>query len=108
MMECDTLAFELTLHDIIKLSLRCSILLESTSTHFNASAFMHLLLYYERPSRIDYTKERYGGPFTTEQVEDVKTFVRILLFLVSLGPIFVMEVSSSILYLQCSVQFCKM
>ena len=28
----------------------------------------------ERPSRIDFSKERYGGPFTTEQVEDVKTF----------------------------------
>ena len=49
----------------------------------------------ERPSRIDYAKERYGGPFTTEQVENVKTFVRILTLLVSLGPIFVMEVPSS-------------
>ena len=47
-------------------------------------------------SRIDYAKERYGGPFTTEQVEDVKTFVRILTLLVSLGPVFVMDVSSSI------------
>ena len=26
----------------------------------------------ERPSRLDYAKERFGGPFTTEQVEDVK------------------------------------
>ena len=25
----------------------------------------------ERPSRIDYGKQSYGGPFTTEQVEDV-------------------------------------
>ena len=49
----------------------------------------------ERPSRIDYAKERYGGPFTTEQVEDVKTFVRILTLLASLGPLFVMDVSSS-------------
>ena len=30
------------------------------------------------PSRIDSGKSKYGGPFTTEQVEDVKTFLRIL------------------------------
>ena len=57
------------------------------------SAFTYC--FNERPSRIDYAKERYGGPFTTEQVEDVKTFVRILLLLVSLGPIFAMEFSYS-------------
>ena len=32
----------------------------------------------ERPSRMDFGKTKYGGPFTTEQVEDVKTFLRIL------------------------------
>ena len=26
------------------------------------------------PSRIDFSKSKNGGPFTTEQVEDVKTF----------------------------------
>ena len=31
------------------------------------------------PSRIDFAKKRYGGPFTAEQVEDVKTFFRLLL-----------------------------
>lgn len=30
------------------------------------------------PSRIDLGKIKYGGPFTTEQVEDVKTFFRII------------------------------
>ena len=30
----------------------------------------------EPPSRIDFGKSKYGGPFTTEQVEDVKTFLR--------------------------------
>ena len=30
------------------------------------------------PSRIDFGKSKYGGPFTTEQVEDVKTFLRLL------------------------------
>ena len=29
------------------------------------------------PSRIDFGKSKYGGPFTTEQVEDVKTFLRL-------------------------------
>ena len=49
----------------------------------------------EEPSRIDFTKERYGGPFTTEQVEDVKTFFRILVVLLALGPAFVLEVPTS-------------
>ena len=30
----------------------------------------------ELPSRIDFGKTKYGGPFTTEQVEDVNTFFR--------------------------------
>ena len=33
----------------------------------------------ERPTRLDYGKSKYGGPFTTEQVEDVKTFWRVFL-----------------------------
>ncbi len=38
------------------------------------------LTYWEEnvPSRIDLGKSRYGGPFTTEQVEDVKTFFKIV------------------------------
>ena len=50
----------------------------------------------EDPSRIDYAKERYGGPFTTEQVEDVKTFFRILVVLLALGLLFVLEIPASI------------
>ena len=49
----------------------------------------------ERPSRLDFAKERYGGPFTTEQVEDVKTFLRIITFLFAVGPVFVMDLPSS-------------
>ena len=30
------------------------------------------------PSHIDFGKSKYGGPFTTEQVEDVKTFLRLI------------------------------
>ena len=50
------------------------------------------LTYWEEdvPSRMDLGKSRYGGPFTTEQVEDVKTFFKIIviqipLFFVSLS-----------------------
>ena len=48
------------------------------------------------PSRLDFAKERYGGPFTTEQVENVKTFFRILLTLSALGPVFALEVPASV------------
>ena len=46
----------------------------------NRSAFT----YWEEdiPSRLDLGKSRYGGPFTIEQVEDVKTFFRLLTTLV--------------------------
>ena len=33
------------------------------------------------PSRIDFGKSKYGGPFTTEQVENVKTLLRIIVVL---------------------------
>ena len=33
-------------------------------------------------------KDKYGGPFTTEQVEDVKAFYGILKILFALGPVF--------------------
>ena len=36
------------------------------------------------PRRIDLGKHKYGGPFTTEEVEDTKSFFRILLLLLSL------------------------
>ena len=49
----------------------------------------------ELPSRIDFAKERFGGPFTTEQVEDVKTVLRILLVFVVLGTVFVLDVPTS-------------
>ena len=42
----------------------------------------------ELPSRMDLAKEKYGGPFTTEQVENVKVFLGILRILLTLGPFF--------------------
>ena len=47
------------------------------------------------PSRVDFAKERYGGPFTTEQVENVKTFFRILIVLFAMGPLYTLEVPAS-------------
>ena len=49
----------------------------------------------ERPSRLDYAKMRFGGPFTTEQVEDVKTFLRIVVVLITIGSVFVMGIPAS-------------
>ena len=53
----------------------------------------------EHPSRIDFGKRKYGGPFTTEQVEDVKTFLRLIL-VISLsgalpGPTIFLEYAES-------------
>ena len=36
------------------------------------------------PSRINFGKSKYGGPFTNEQVEDVKTLLQLLLLIISL------------------------
>ena len=45
----------------------------------------------ERPSRLDFGKRRYGGPYTTEQVENVKVALNMFKVLLSLGPIFLLE-----------------
>ena len=40
----------------------------------------------EEPSRLDYGKHKFGGPFTEEEVEDVKTVLRLMpLFLSPFG-----------------------
>ncbi len=39
------------------------------------------------PSGLDLGKTKYGGPFSTEEVEDVKVFYGILKILVALGPV---------------------
>ena len=43
----------------------------------------------EEPSRMDLAKERYGGCFTHEEVENVKTFLRIAVVLVTFFPLIV-------------------
>ena len=47
----------------------------------------------ELPSRMDLGKEKYGGPFTTEQVEDIKAFLGILRLLVTIGPVFTTDIA---------------
>ena len=39
----------------------------------------------EQPTRIDYGKEKFGGPFTEEEVEDVKTVLRLVPLVISLS-----------------------
>ena len=45
----------------------------------------------EHLSRLDFGKRRYGGPYTTEQVENVKVALNMFKVLLSLGPIFLLE-----------------
>ena len=49
--------------------------------------------YVLRALRLDLAKEKYGGPFTTEEVEDVKVFAGILRVLLTLGPTFLVDVA---------------
>ena len=46
---------------------------------------------HTKPSRIEFAKERFGGPFINEQVEDVRTFLKIVIALIPLGGILVLS-----------------
>ena len=48
----------------------------------------------ESPTRLDVGKHKYGGPFTTKQVEDVKTFWGILKVLITIGPVFLLQTAT--------------
>ena len=48
------------------------------------------------PSRLDFGKQRYGGPFTTEQVEDVKVLFNVVKVFLSLGPVFFLDLCATI------------
>ena len=52
--------------------------------------------YTEMPSRLDLCKKRYGGPFTTDEVETVKSFGHILLILVSMFGIYCTDTTITI------------
>ena len=47
------------------------------------------------PTGLDLGKSKYGGPFTTEQVENVKAFFGISFILLSLGPFFIADIAAS-------------
>ena len=47
------------------------------------------------PSRLNFSKKRYGGPFPNSDVEDVKTFFRVFCVLLCLFPLFILEVPVS-------------
>ena len=50
----------------------------------------------EHPSRLDFGKHKFGGPFTEEEVEDVKTIFRLTPLLVFLyGVVFFCELNLS-------------
>ena len=49
----------------------------------------------ELPSGLDLGKEKYGGCFTTEQVEDVKAFYGILKVLFSFGLVFFLDFAAN-------------
>ena len=60
----------------------------------NRSAFTYCE--NEHLSRIDYGKQRYGGPYTTEQVEDVKVFLNMMKIIFSIGPAFMLDFVATI------------
>ncbi|KAL5475847.1 hypothetical protein EMCRGX_G025717 [Ephydatia muelleri] len=57
------------------------------SSEHKAPVYRSALTYWDdtKPSRLDLGKSKYGGPFSTEEVEDVKTFFATSMVLVSLG-----------------------
>ena len=50
------------------------------------------------PTGLDLGKNKYGGPFTTEEVKDVKAFYGILKIVFSLGIIFFLDIASGPLF----------
>lgn len=84
------------------LHLLCNRWIDTTPQYYNPLKLIFRVLNYARkynyprnrsaltywednyPSRFDLGMDKYGGPFTVEQVEDVKTFLRLLLILTSI------------------------
>lgn len=58
----------------------------------------------EIPTGLNLGKTKYGGPFTTEQVEDVKTFYGILTIIFTLGGVFFLDISTDDILYQYSMQ----
>ncbi len=58
------------------------------------SAFTYLYCEDEIPTGLDLAKTKYGGPYTTEDVENVKAFYGILKMLLSLSPVFALLIAA--------------
>ena len=52
----------------------------------------------EVPSGLDLGKVKYGGPFTTKQVEDVEAFCKNTETTVSIGPVFFLNIATRLLF----------
>ena len=59
----------------------------------------------ELPSRIDFGKSKYGGPFTTEQVEDIKTLLRLFPLISVFGVMASVLLAVNILYTYLEEQY---
>lgn len=57
------------------------------------SAFFYY--YGLNPGRLDFAKVHYGGPYDTEDVENVKTLLQMLVVIVCVGPVFILKVATS-------------
>lgn len=59
--------------------------------HYTYPAVRSALTYWETkvPDRIDLAKSKYGGPFSDNEVEDVKVFLRIFAIFLSLSGYFI-------------------
>lgn len=55
-----------------------------------------------KPSRLSYAKERYGGPFKSSDVEDVRQFMSMFVLLLALGPIFILDMPITNLFIDFS------
>ena len=54
----------------------------------------------ERPSRLDFGKQRYGGPYTTEHVEDVKVMINMFKIMLTIGPVFILEAAACLSFIK--------
>ena len=57
----------------------------------------------EQPTRMDFGKEKFGGPFTKEEVEDVKTVLRLIPLVMCSGIFNGAEIAPTILFVSNSV-----
>ena len=61
----------------------------------------------EHPSRLDFGKHKFGGPFTEEEVEDVKTIFRLTPVLLTVfGVVFLCEIELSQISVEVTIIKC--